>query len=285
VANGVAKTYIDQNLGSASPRHDASEWLGQQLEEQRKQVEAAERRCSSTEQNDALSVADRQNIVVQKLADLNSAVTKAKTDRLLKESMYRQLAAIEHDPAALDTFPAILANKFIQQQKTELSNLQQQRAQLGEKLGERHPEMLRSVRDSGLAIKLNGEILSQSRGPNMSRAGAGAEPDVGPRLQKAGASDESEAIDYGVLDDVEAQSRSTEPDAARRETGVSGARKTSNIRIVDGPMSRPTVSPRRMLNLCRLGGALWSRRRVFFEHGQSIKTPEELESLPSAVMD
>ena len=123
---------------------DASEWLNQQLAEQRQQVEAAETALQQyREQNDALSVEDRQNIVVQKLADLNSAVTKAKTDRLLKESMYRQLSAIQRDAPALDTFPAIMANQFIQQQKAELASLHRQRAQLAEKLGERHPEMLR----------------------------------------------------------------------------------------------------------------------------------------------
>ena len=69
------------------------------------------------EQNDAISLEDRENIVVQKLTDLNAAVTKAKTERIQKEAMYNQLRAIENDPAALDTFPAILGNTFIQQQK------------------------------------------------------------------------------------------------------------------------------------------------------------------------
>ena len=97
VANGVAKTFIEQNLEFRfTSSRDASEWLNQQLAEQRQQVEAAETALQQyREQNDALSVEDRQNIVVQKLADLNSAVTKAKTDRLLKESMYRQLSAIQ----------------------------------------------------------------------------------------------------------------------------------------------------------------------------------------------
>ena len=45
------------------------------------------------EQNDAISLEDRENIVVQKLADLNAAVTQAKTERIQKEAMYSQLAA------------------------------------------------------------------------------------------------------------------------------------------------------------------------------------------------
>ncbi|RPI53189.1 MAG: hypothetical protein EHM55_14510, partial [Acidobacteria bacterium] len=242
VANGVAKTYIDQNREFRfTASRDASEGLGQQLEEQRKQVEAAETALQQyREQNDALSVADRQNIVVQKLADLNSAVTKAKTDRLLKESMYRQLAAIEHDAAALDTFPAILANQFIQQQKTELSNLQQQRAQLAEKLGERHPEMLRiqsAIQAS--QIKLNGEIAKVVQAVRTEYQAARAQEQS---LTSALDSQKGEAllmnrkaIDYGVLErDVESSKQIYQSLMQRaKETGVSGALKTSNIRIVD----------------------------------------------------
>ena len=71
---------------------EATDWLEKQLAEQRKDVEGAETRLQQyREQNDALSLEDRQNIVVQKLADLNAAVTKAKTERLQKEAMYREL--------------------------------------------------------------------------------------------------------------------------------------------------------------------------------------------------
>ena len=85
--------------------------------------------------NDAVSLEERQNIVVQKLADLNAAVTRAKTERIQKEAAYNQIRALQNDRAALDTFPAILSNTFIQQQKSELADLQRQQAQLSEKLG------------------------------------------------------------------------------------------------------------------------------------------------------
>src|SRR6185503_4602540 len=45
--------------------------------------------------------------------------------------------------AMLDTFPAILGNTFIQTQKTELAALQRQQAQLSDRLGDRHPEMVK----------------------------------------------------------------------------------------------------------------------------------------------
>ncbi len=80
------------------------------------------------EQTDAVSLEDRQNIVVQKLGDLNAAVTKAKTDRMQKEGAYNQIKAVQADRNALDTIPTIMSNTFIQQQKAEISELQRQQA-------------------------------------------------------------------------------------------------------------------------------------------------------------
>jgi len=144
VANGLAKAYIEQNLEfKFLSSKEASDWLGQRLSEQRQQVESTEQALQRyREQTDAVSLEDRQNIVVQKLADLNAAVTRAKTERLQKEAAYNQVRTLG-ERNALDTFPAILANTFIQQQKSEIADLQRQQAQLSEKLGPRHPDMLK----------------------------------------------------------------------------------------------------------------------------------------------
>ena len=96
------------------------------------------------EQNDAISTEDPQ--VTQKLAELNTAVTRAKTDRIYKETLYNQLQAIKNDPAALATFPPVLNNSFIQQLRSELSTLQRQEADLAEKFGPLYPQLI-EVRD------------------------------------------------------------------------------------------------------------------------------------------
>src|SRR6185295_12038817 len=106
---------------------EASDWLGERHGEQRKQLEGSEAKLQRyREQNDAISLKDRENIVVQKLSDLNGAVTQAKTERFQKEALYRQLESLRGNSPMLDTFPAILTNPFIQQQKTEQARLQSQ---------------------------------------------------------------------------------------------------------------------------------------------------------------
>src|SRR6185295_7308423 len=126
----------------------------------RRQVEASEQAVQRyREQTDSVSLEEKQNIVVQKLADLNGAVTRAKTERIQKEAAYNQIRALQTDRTALDTYPSILSSGFIQQQKGELADLQRKQAELSDKLGPNHPEMMKvalSIRTA--EAKIQGEI-------------------------------------------------------------------------------------------------------------------------------
>jgi capsular exopolysaccharide synthesis family protein len=298
VANGVAKSYIDMDLDfKFRSTREASAWLEEQLAEQRKQVEGAEARLQQyREQNDALSLEDRQNIVVQKLSDLNAAVTRAKTERLQKEAMYRQLLEVQGDRAALDTFPAILANAFIQQQKTELATLQRRQAQLAEKYGDKHPAMIEAQSAIQSAqMKLEAEIAKVVQSVKTEyQAAVAQEQSMTAALesQKGEAlAMNRKAIDYNVIQrDVESSTQIYQTLLQRaNETGVSGELRTSNVRIVDSAETPASpVSPRRGLNILMglLGGTLFGVGLAFlFEYlDNRVKTPEEIErdlGLPS----
>jgi polysaccharide biosynthesis transport protein len=114
MANAHAKAYIQQNMEMRfSASKEASDWLSGQLAEQRKKVEESEAALQRyKETHDAVAVEDRQNIVVQRLADLNSAATRAKTGRIEREAQYNQLKALQGTPA-VDAFPAVVANEYI----------------------------------------------------------------------------------------------------------------------------------------------------------------------------
>ncbi len=87
-ANAVADRYINRDRESRFAAAESSaEWLSKRLAEQREQVSRAETALQSYRASrDALSLSDRQNIVGQKPIDLNTAVTKAKTDRILRDA-------------------------------------------------------------------------------------------------------------------------------------------------------------------------------------------------------
>src|SRR5262245_33212523 len=292
IVNTLARKYIEQSLEyKFLASKEASDWLGQRLTEQRQQVEAAEAKLQRyREQNDAISLKDRENLVVQKLADLNALLTQAKTERFQKEAFYNQLQELRGDSAALDTFPAILANAFIQQQKAELTQLQTQYAQLGEKLGPNHPDMLKvrsaiQLTEAKLAAEISkvvqavkNEYLAALAKENSLTAALDAQKNDALAMNR-------KAIDYSVLDREVQSSRQIYDSLLQRakETGVSTELKTSNIRIVDAA-ERPLrpISPRTSLNLmlALVGGSVLACGLVFFfEYLDSrIKTPDEVKA-------
>ena len=290
VANALADSYINQNLDYRfTSTKEATSFLSEQIAEQRKRVEESELALQKyREQNDAVALDDRQDIVVQKLADLNAAVTKAKTERLEKEAQYNQLRSIQNDPGAVDSFPAILSNTFIQQQKAELATLQRTFASMGEKLGERHPDMIKVRSQIELTqTRLQGEIGKEVQSVRNQYLAVQAQENG---LMRALDQQKQEAlgmnrkgIEYGVLQRDAESNRQIYDSLLKRanETGVSGELKTSNIRIVDRadvPLS--PVRPRRSLNmlLALFAGSLVGLGLVFFFDylDNRIKTPEEI---------
>jgi succinoglycan biosynthesis transport protein ExoP len=292
VANALATAYIAQNLEfKFMSGKEASDWLGQRLGEQKKQVETSEQALQMyREQTDSVSLEDKQNIVVQKLADLNGAVTRAKTERIQKETLYNQVRSLQDDRVALDTFPAILSNTFIQQQKGELADLQRQQAQLSDKLGPHHPDMVKI----GLAIrtaeaKIQAEIFKviQSTRNDYQAARAQEQSLVNAlEQQKRDAlALNRKGIDYGVLQRDATSNRQIFDSLMQRtkETGISGELKTSNIRVIDAaetPRSPASPNTRNNLLLGLFGGTILALvLTFFFEYvDDRIKTPEEVKS-------
>jgi len=290
VVNAHARNYIEQNLEFRFlATKEATDWLGERLAEQRQNVKESETALQRyRERNDAISLEDRQNIVVLKLTDLNAAVTRAKTERIEKEALYSQLRSVQNDRAALDTFPAILTNTFIQQQKAELAALQRQQAQLGDKLGDRHPEMIRTHSAiQATEARLQGEIAKVVQSVRNQFLAAKVQEDSLVTALEAQKRDalglNRKGIEYGVLQrDVDSNRQIYESLLQRaKETGVSGELKTSNIRVVDAAETpRAPVRPRKRLNLllALFGGGFFAAGMAWAVEylNNRIKTPEEI---------
>jgi uncharacterized protein involved in exopolysaccharide biosynthesis len=161
LVNGLAQAYVDHNLALRKQGSlEATKWLNQRVDELRGQVNSTETALQRyREQKDAVSLDDRQNIVVQKFGQLNANLTSARTERVQKQTLYEQLVALQRSGAALDTFPPILGNTFIQGLKAELAGLQRERSQLAERLGDLHPDMIKvNTAIQNAQSRLNGEI-------------------------------------------------------------------------------------------------------------------------------
>jgi len=291
VANALATAYIRQDLDlRLESSRQASDFLKQQLDQQKEVVETSEQDLQRyREKTDSVSLEDKQNITSQKLADLNGAVTRAKTERLQKEAIYNQVKAIQNDRAALDTFPAILASSFIQQLKAQAADLQRQRASLNEKYGEKHPEMIRLSRqleqtDAKIQIEI-GKVVQSIR--NEYEAALAQERSLVEALDQQ----KTEAlalgrkgIDYGTLQRNATTNREMYDSLLQRakETQVGAEMKSSNIRVVDAAIVPDSpVSPNKARNLlfAIFGGGIFAiGLAFFFEYlDNRVKSPDEIK--------
>jgi uncharacterized protein involved in exopolysaccharide biosynthesis len=292
IANALARHYIEQNLEfKFLATKEATDFLNARTADQRQALERSEQALQQyREKTGAMALEDRQNIVVQRLADLNAAVTRARTERIEKESIYNQITAIQNDRAAVDTFPAILNNAFIQQLKGQLNELQQRKAQMAEKLGARHPDMVKvqsGIDATEMRIAAEVQKVVQALRNDFQAAQANERSlQVSLDQQRAEAQELNRAaIQYGVLqrDATSNQTMFAGLLERARETGISGELRTSNIRIVDeAEVPRRPSSPNKMANLAAgLLGGLFAGIGLafFFEYLDSrIKQPDEIRA-------
>ena len=267
VVNTLASEHIarDREFRGQSSR-EASDWLRQRIDEYRDRVAASELALQRyREEHRTVSLEDSHDIVVQDLARLTAAATEASTDRIRKESRYRQIAAIRADAAALDAIPEVQQSAVIQDRKDRIADLRREQARLGENYGDRHPRMIEirtaiETADEALRAEittlidsLRNEYLTAESHETALLAELDERNRTALALNRAG-------LEYGVLR-REAESNRQIYDALLQranETGVTGELRTSNVRVVDEaetPLAPASPNRRLVLLAGMLGGA------------------------------
>ena len=100
--------------------NDAVEWLQKQIMAKKKLVEKAENTLQVyKEKKKIVSLEDKQNIIVQKLEDLNSKLTDARTERMKLETLYNLTEKYAGKQGMLETIPGIMENALISELKNE----------------------------------------------------------------------------------------------------------------------------------------------------------------------
>ena len=297
VANALARAYLKQNAElKLRASGEASDWLTNQVELQRKLVddsEAALQRYREEHGADALVTnkmgAEQQNIVVQKLAELQGAVTKARTDTIEKEAVYRQVSSAQSNREALDSVPTIANNAYIQQLKGQLGDLQRQLAQSSEELGERHPDILKL---QGAIQTTEGKIRSEIS--NIAAAMA-KDYEVAQSRERAltGALERQKlevqalngkAVEYTALEREATTNRDVLDKLLQRsrEIAISRQLEPTAVRVLDwaGVPDTP-VLPRRMRNYAigLMGSGAFAFALVFGLEifNTRVRTPEDVK--------
>src|SRR4030042_911084 len=110
VANTVATAYMQQTLEIRFiSTEKAKEWLTGQLQDLKGKVERAEEdQKIFASKHDIISLDEKENVTMQRLTELNEALTKAESDRIAKEANYRQIKGKN-----IDSLPPILESKLL----------------------------------------------------------------------------------------------------------------------------------------------------------------------------
>jgi polysaccharide biosynthesis transport protein len=291
-ANALARAYVEQDLESHfQSAKTASSWLDGQLAEQRQRVQDSQAKLQQyREAQNVPSLDDRRdNVVSQKLSDLNAAVTRAKTDRIAKEAAYNQLVEVQSGKGALDTLPVIASSAFIQQQKAQLATLQQDRTRLSEQYGEKHPEMVRinasiQMVEARLQAEIDKIVQSMRNEYLAAQANERSLTSAYEQQKQEAIALSRKSVDYAALE-REAQSNQQVYDnllAQAKQAGMAGELRRSTIRITD-PADVPLdpIGPKRKQNLLLavLGAALFAVGLAFALDlaAREISSPEEIE--------
>jgi uncharacterized protein involved in exopolysaccharide biosynthesis len=286
LTNTLASTYIAQSLDTRFQTSSAAgQWLGTQIADQRRNVEALDRELQALrEQEGLVNIDERRTLLEQRLGELGTALNQRKTERLQKEALWRQMGTARNP----EELPEVMRSPLVQSLRIELANLERQEAQLLERYLDQHPEVVK-VRNQ--ITDTQAKIRAESR-----RVIRAAENDY-----KAAAAQEasvSQALEASKQEILELQSRAGGYDSRKREfdaaqqvlssllarekeTDVASQLESSNIRIVDqAAVPKTPARPRKVRDIALglfLGAFLGVGVGFFLEYlDNTLKTPDDV---------
>jgi polysaccharide biosynthesis transport protein len=288
-ANTLVDEYVAQNLEvKLQSTQNMLEWIDRELAAQQQKVEDSEQALAEyRDRENAMSLDDKNNIVLSRLNALNDALLKARTTRIEKDATYSQVKSV-NGPAAAESIPIVSQNLQIQTLKLRLADLQRQKAQLGERYGDRHPEMVKvntGLADAQRQLDMETTRVLQSVKNEYDRAVL-EERTLSANLEQAKADVQDlsrKSVAYNVME-REARSNRTVYEALlqrEKELRVSSNSRANNVRVIDhAEVPGAPVSPtgRRtwlMALLIGLAAALGVAYGLDYMN-DTIKTPEDV---------
>jgi succinoglycan biosynthesis transport protein ExoP len=292
--NGLLDEYVEQNLEvKLQSSQNMLDWLDKELANQQKKVEESERALAEyRDKQNALSLDDKQNIVLSRLNALNDAVTRAKMERVQKETQYSQIKPLMRGgvdgPASPDQLPIVVQSAQMQQLKGKLAELQQQKVQLSSKYGEKHPQILNvnlQLTDTQRQLDLETAKALQSIKNDYDTAVLN-ERTLAQNLEAAkdDAQDLSrKSVGYNVMEREAKSNRQVYESLLQREKElrVSSNSRANNVRIVDrAEVPKTPLAPtgrRTWFTSLAVGFALAIAVAFGLDYmNDTIKTPEDV---------
>lgn len=274
IVNTLMQTYVENNFKARfESTMQASDWLQKQLVDMQMKVETSqEKLVRYQKEHEILGIDEKQNIITEKLDELNKALTMAESDRMDKEALYRMVQAGDQDAiasasvAASDSAGASSGSALLESLRSKQADLRIQAADLNTQFGPSYPKLaqlnsqLKEVdweiqsETKKIVAKVRGRYMTSLQRENMLRDA------LDKQKQEANKLNES-AIEYNLLKrDADTYRQLYEGLLQKlKEAGVSAGLKSNNFRIVDaarapsGPIE-PNI-PRNLLFALVLGSA------------------------------
>lgn len=290
VVNALAATYMAQNLESrwdASQR--AADWLSQQLDELKAKLEKSEDELQQYASRNGLLFLETdkgttENIVVQRLRELQQQLTQAQSNRIEKESLFRLIQKGDYS-----SIPGVFDDKLMQDLSERLAELERDRSRLIATFTPDYPKVkeVQSQIDESEAVLATERERAARRIENDYHAAVDREEMLRAafREQQKEANEIAErSVQYNILKREADTNKQLYVGLLEKlkETGISTSLKATNIRIVDPayPPKKP-VRPRFLLNLsvALLVGLCVGVGTAFLqEHlDDTLKTTEDVE--------
>ncbi|MGH7843957.1 MAG: GumC family protein [Candidatus Binatia bacterium] len=285
LANAHATSFIRMILENRfSMTEEARDFLGKKLAELREKVVRAENELNRfRQQHGVVSLEKGENIVVDRLVDLNKELTKVRAQRIEAESLHR---TVQNKNTQYLT--QVLNNPLIQQIKGSIANLETEKGRLSSIFKPDHPRIQELDQQIGEARRtLNAEIANVVRGIESNYAAANAREQAlemeAKRQQDAALNLKEVGVDYAVLNEEVLVNRSLYENVLKRmnETAVANDLAAANIQLTQRaeiPLMPSSPKTTRNLILAALLGLFLGVGLVFFLEymDSSVSTPQEV---------
>ncbi|MGB8065777.1 MAG: polysaccharide biosynthesis tyrosine autokinase [Candidatus Sulfotelmatobacter sp.] len=291
--NGLVQAYIEQNFNVRyRSSQQVSAFLARELADLKVKVEESQANLAAFQKKvGILGTDNKQNIVMEKLDDINRELTLAQGDRMQKEAVYR--AALSGDPELL---PGVSDSQVIKNLKDEQAKVANNYAQATSQMGPAHPQVqqLKSELDQvDAALKAEYQTIAERNGKSYFIAKHREDmlrDALNQQIQAANNMNES-SIQYGILKHEADSNQALYDGLSQRlkEADVSAGLESGNVRVVD-PAQVPTSpsSPNIPLNfaLALFMGCVGGSSLAFVRErlDSRLRTPTEVESFSSLPM-
>ncbi|HEX7226178.1 MAG TPA: polysaccharide biosynthesis tyrosine autokinase, partial [Candidatus Binatia bacterium] len=296
LANAHATAYITEGLNIRNrASKEALKFLEDKAKELRVRLQTSEVALNAFRREKGIvSLDEKENVVVDRLADLNRRLTEAEVEKISLESQ-----AIMVRNRDFDALPAVIDNLLIQDLKKRLSALEAEAANLNELYMPAHPKMQQiNAQVEETRRRLNREIKSVVAGIESAYLSAQRkERDLRQAMaqqKNATLNLKDAAVHYAVLArDVETNRQLYDHVFQRiKELGVSAELPASSVSILDraAPPEKPS-KPNKWLYLAisglvgMTGGFGLAFLREYFDN--TLRTPDDVERylhLPSVAV-